>query len=273
MLKLHLFSDPDGSHTHTGTDTHTRDTNLLAAPPQLVEQCANLSGTGAAERVTKGNGTTLGVDLVHVEAELVGAPEALAGKGLVDLKDVDVVLCDAGLFKDEGDGGPGADAHEQGLDADDGGGDVLAQDGLAEALGRGALHHEDGGGAIRDLRGVAGVDGAALGKGALHLAERLLGHARAHAVVLGDGDRLGLPGLGVLDLDRQGVDLLVKEAGLLGLGGLGVRRRGKGVLVGAADVTVRGHLLRQYTHGHLAVGRLGVRLEELRELTYGSGTS
>ena len=42
-----LLSDPDGSHAHAGSDTHAGHTDLLASPPELIKQCADLSGTGA----------------------------------------------------------------------------------------------------------------------------------------------------------------------------------------------------------------------------------
>jgi hypothetical protein len=34
-----LLRNPERRHTHASTDTHTRDTNLLPSPPELVEQC------------------------------------------------------------------------------------------------------------------------------------------------------------------------------------------------------------------------------------------
>lgn len=247
---------------HARADTHTRDTNLLTPPLELVQQGGDLPGAGAAERVAEGDGAALGVDLLLGDAQLVGAPQALAGKGLVDLEDVDVVLGDARELKDLGDGLPGPDAHEQRLDADDAGRHVLAQDGLAQALGGAALHQQHGSGAVADLRGVAGVDAAVLGEGRLDLAQGLGGDARAHAVVLVHDNLLGLARLGVLELGLEGEDLLVEQALLLGLERLLVRAGGKGVLAGPADVAVLGHLLGEDSHGHLAVGGLGVGLEE-----------
>ena len=216
--------------------------------------------------MTKGDSTALGVDLLLGNTELVGAPEALGRERLVDLVDVDVVLVDARKLKHLGDGLPGTDAHEQGLDADDGRGNELAEDGLAELLGRGALHEQDGGGTVRNLRGVSGVDGAVLGEGGADLAERLGGDAVADAVVAVDKDLLGLAGLGVLELGLERQDLLLEETLLLGLDGLLEGRGGEGVLVLAADALVLGHVLGEDTHGHLAVGGLGVALEEVREL-------
>ena len=222
--------------------------------------------------MTEGDGTTLGVDLLDWEAKLVDAPHALGGESLVDLVDVDIILGDAGLLEGNGDGSPGADTHEQGLDTDNAGSDVLADDLLAQTLGGGALHEQDGGGTVGDLGGVTGVDGAVLGEGRADLGEGLGGHALADTVIGLDGDGLLLAGLGVGPLDLEGSNLLVEEAGLLGLDGLLVGGSGEGILGGTGDTAVLGHVLRQDTHGDLTVGGLGVALEELGELGNGTGT-
>lgn len=223
--------------------------------------------------MTEGDSTTLGVDLLRGQAKLVDAPHALGGKGLVDLVDVDIILVDAGLLEGNGNSGPGADTHEQGLDTDNAGSDVLADDLLAQALGSGALHEQDGGGTVGDLGGVTGVDGAVLSEGRADLAEGLGGHALADTVIGLDGDGLLLAGLGVGPLDLEGSNLLIEEASLLGLNGLLVGGSGEGILGGTGDTAVLGHVLGQNTHGDLAVGGLRVVLEELGELGDGAGTA
>lgn len=267
-----LLGNPDGSHTHAGTNAHTGNTDLLVGTLELSQEGADLARASAAERMTEGDSTTLGVDLLSGQAKLVDAPHALGGKGLVDLEDVDLILGDAGLLESNGNGGPGTDTHQEGLDTDNAGGDVLADDLLAQTLGSGALHEQNGGSTVGDLGGVTGVDGAVLGKGRADLAEGLGGHALADTVISLDGDGLLLAGLGVGPLDLEGSNLLVEEAGLLGLDGLLVGGSSKSILGGTGDTTVLGHVLGQDTHGDLAVGGLGVVLEELRELGDGAGT-
>lgn len=219
--------------------------------------------------MAKGDGASLGVDLLEVEAELVGAPQALGCECLVDLKNVDIVLADSSLLKDLGDGCPWADTHEEGVDTSHRGGDELSNDGLTESDGGGTLHEQDGGGTVRDLRGVAGVDGTVLCEGGLDLAEGLGSHAGAHTVVLGDGDALLLAGLGVLEVDLKGPDLLVKQTSLLGSLGLLVGGSGKCVLVHTGNAAVLGHVLGENAHGDLAVVGLLVGLEEVGELRDG----
>lgn len=221
--------------------------------------------------MTEGDSTALGVDLLGGQAKLVDAPHTLGGEGLVDLVDVDLILGDTGLLESNGNGGPGANTHEEGLDTDDAGSDVLADDLLAQTLGGGALHEQDGGGTVGDLGGVTSVDGTVLGERRADLAEGLGGHALADTVIGLDGDGLLLAGLGVGPLNLEGSNLLVEEAGLLGLDSLLVGGSGESILGGTGDTAVLGHVLGQDTHGDFAVGGLGVVLEELRELGDGTG--
>lgn len=269
--KPNLLGNPDGSHAHTSANAHAGDTNLLVGALQLSQEGADLAGTSAAKRVTEGNGTTLGVDLLLGQAKLVDTPHTLGGKGLVDLEDVDIILGDASLLQGDGNGLPGANTHQKGLDANNAGGDVLADDLLAQALSGGTLHEQDGGGAVGDLRGVTGVDGAVLGESRADLAEGLGGDTLTDTVVGLDSDGLLLAGLGIGPLDLERSNLLVEEAGLLGLEGLLVGGSSESILGGTGDVAVLGHVLGQDTHGDLAVGRLGVVLEELGELGDGAG--
>lgn len=223
--------------------------------------------------MSKGNGTTLGVDLLVRNAQFIDTPDALRGEGLVDLVDVDVFLGDAGLLQGDGDGLPGTDTHQKGLDTDNAGGDVLADNLLAQTLSGGALHEQDGGSTVGDLRSVTGMDRTILVEGGTDLAERLGGDALTDAIVRLDGNGLLLAGLGVRPLDIKGSNLLVEKTGVLSSNGLLVRGSGEGVLRVTVDVAVLGHLLGQDTHGDLAVGSLHVVLEEIGEFGHGAGSA
>lgn len=266
-----LLGNPDSSHTHTSANAHRRDTDLLARPPQLRQQRANLPSTGHTQRVTESNSTTLGVHLLEGDTQLLDAIDALGGKRLVDLPDIDIIVLEARLLHDDRDGGRGADAHEERGDTDDAGLDELADDGLAEALGGAALHQQDGGGTVGDLAGVAGVDAAVLCERSADLAERLGRDALADAVIAGNGNLLLLLRLGIRPLGLNRRNLLIEETSLLRLNGLGIRRRSEDILLGARDALRLRHLLRQHAHGHLAISRLLVRLEVLGELRHGVG--
>lgn len=178
---------------------------------------------------------------------------------LVDLVQVNVVLAEARLLEDLGDGERGADAHELGLDAGDGRVADLGEDGEAELLRLGAAREEDSGGAVRDLsgggaaasetgrvtrhrtrrthlRGVASVGAARLGKHRLELGEALLGDAAADAVILGDSELALLVRLRVDPLGLDGDDLGLELARLLGSLGALERLGGERVLRLARDL-------------------------------------
>lgn len=131
-MRPHLLGDPNSGHTHTGANAHAGDANLLVGPVELGQKCAHLAGASAAERVTEGDSTTLGVDLLLGQAKLIDTPHTLGGECLIDLVDVDIILGDAGFLKGNGNGLPGANTHEQGLDADNACGNVLSDDFLAQ---------------------------------------------------------------------------------------------------------------------------------------------
>ena len=83
-----------------------------------------------------------------------------------------------------------------------------------ELLGLGLAHHDHRGGAVGDLRGRAGGDGAVLAERGAQLGQRLGGGVAADALVLRDDERVALA---LRDLDRD--DLVVEDTVLPGLGG------------------------------------------------------
>ena len=146
-----LFCDPDRCHAHTRTHTHTGHADLLTSPPQLGQQRTDLPGTRTAQRMTQGDGPTFGVDLLRRDSQLVGTPETLTGKRLVDLKDIDVGLLNAGQLVYSRNGFPRTDPHQERWYPDHGRRDIFAQDLLVQRLGRRSSHEQDGSGAVGDL--------------------------------------------------------------------------------------------------------------------------
>lgn len=94
-----------------------------------MEERGDLTSTRAAEGMAKGNGTTEGIDLLERNAELLDAPEGLAGKGLVDLEHVNVANLEARLLNGHGDGIARSDAHDVGRNANNRVGEETAEDG------------------------------------------------------------------------------------------------------------------------------------------------
>lgn len=238
----HLLALKDSSHTHTSTNAHGGDTDLLTLALELGEEGSDLAGTGAAERVTEGDGTTLGVDLLDGGTDLLDGVDGLGGEGLVDLKDVNIVDGQASALDGDGDGEGRTDTHDARGHTDDGGGDVFAEDLEAELLGGLALHEQDGSSTVRDLGGVTGGGGALIIESGAQLAELLGGGARADTIVTVDDDGLLVTVL-VGDDGLKRDDLLLEPAVLLSLDGLGVRRSGKGILLLTRDLELGSDVL------------------------------
>jgi hypothetical protein len=166
--------------------------------------------------------------------------DSLGSESLVDLKDIDVLDLDADLLEDGGDGDGGTDTHGLGLAANNGGGDVLADNGESELLGSLALHQENGGGTIGDLGGVTGSGGTIEGRA--ELGQALEGGTGTDTVILGDDDLL-LVTLGILDDGLDGDDLVVELALGLSVGGLVEGKSSELVLLLAGDVVLGGDVL------------------------------
>src|SRR5699024_9936232 len=76
---------------HSATDTHGDDAVAAATSAQLAQDGCGHAGSGHAERVSKGDGATVGVDVFDVESELTDAVQRLGCKGFVEFDDGDVV--------------------------------------------------------------------------------------------------------------------------------------------------------------------------------------
>lgn len=148
---LHLLIHKQARHALACPDAHTRQQHLLLLPPALAQTRADLPGARGSERVTQRDGPAPDVHLGRVDAEDVGAVDGHGGEGLVEFDEVDVVLeVEVEFGQELGDGEGGADAHDAGGDAGDGGAAEFAEDGLVHLLRRGAFHEEDGGAWERD---------------------------------------------------------------------------------------------------------------------------
>ena len=201
-----LLGNNDTGSAHTGTNAHGGDTNLLASSSQLGEQGRNLAGTGGTKRVTEGNGTTLGVDLVDINLGLMDGEESLRGKGLVNLVNVNVVNSETNILQDSGDGVSGTNTHDLRRNTNSSSMHKLAQNRLAELLGDRAAHQKNGASTIRNLRSVTGVGRTGLGESRLDLAKRLLSDTSSDSIILVDNNLLGII-IGIDDSSLDGDDL------------------------------------------------------------------
>ena len=169
-----VFADEHTRHPHPRANTHTCDkdpaTRLLCdietcrdlpctgwkqrAPRQSLRKvCADRKLRTATQRVPDGDGTTVHVDLLERNTDSLDRVHCLAGKCLVDLKEVHVFLSQPGLLENLRDGVGWANAHDPGRHAHNGGTDELADDGQTETLGHAASGEQDCRGTVGDLRG------------------------------------------------------------------------------------------------------------------------
>ncbi len=172
-------------------------------------------------------------------------PDVLAGKGLVELDELEVGELVPRALHEIPHGRSGAHSHDRGVAA------AVAHrldtcDGLqAEFLGLLGRHDDHGGRAVIDARGVAGRDLADLGdEGRGQRRELFHGEARHEVLVLVEDDG----GLALLLGDLDGDDLLLEVALLRGALGVVVAPQGHGVHLLAADVVLLGDEFRRMPH-------------------------
>lgn len=75
------------------------DQDLAFSAAQLVEACRDLSCTCSAKRVTESDGSSVDVDLLRIELQLLQAVHVHAGKSFIDLPQVNVRGVEPGALK------------------------------------------------------------------------------------------------------------------------------------------------------------------------------
>lgn len=235
-----LLALEDGSHTHTGTNAHGGQTELLALALQLGHQGGDLAGTGASQGVAHGDGTTVGVDLLQRKTAGLNGVDSLGSESLVQLENIDILDLLADLLEDSGDSNGGTNAHDARRASNNGGGDELADNGESELLGGLALHQENSGGTIGNLGGVTSGGGTIEGRA--ELGQALDGGTGTDTIILGDNDLL-LVTLGILDDGLDGDDLVIELALSLSAGGLLEGKGSELVLLLTGNVEVGGDVL------------------------------
>mmetsp|Transcript_235 Transcript_235/g.473 ORF Transcript_235/g.473 Transcript_235/m.473 type:complete len:335 (+) Transcript_235:92-1096(+) len=264
-LGLNSNSNPleHGRSAHPSANAHGNDTKPLACAVKLVQQRGNLARASAAERVTQGDGTTLGVDLGHVNAEFLNAVDRLAREGLVDLKDIDVIQAQTGLLDRRGDGLRRSDAHNIRGHAHDRVRTQSAQDGQAEGLCLGLTHHEYGSGPIADLTGVASGGRSILLEDWLQFTKLLRSRGRPNSVVRGHHRRCRRCTIITRHRHSHWHDLGVEKALRLRVRRLGVRGSRELVLGLPSHTKLGSDILGSDTHGHHAVTGTRVSLDDI----------
>lgn len=268
-IRLDRLNDDGGGTTTTVADTGSA--NLAALLAEDAEQGGDDASAGAAERVAKGDGTAVKVDLVLGDAANLHVRKSDDGEGLVDLESIDSAELNTGVLEGLGHGERGGSGELGGAVSGIAPAHDLAN-GLQTVLLDGLLGgKDDGGGAVREGRGVGSSDSAGAGDEdgpqslGLGLVE-VLG-----LVVLVDND----VGLAPAAADLNGGNLLLEPA--VGLGGLGllVRANAVVILVLAGEAVLGGALLSLDTHVlrlvHVGKAVLQDTVDELLVTELGAG--
>jgi hypothetical protein len=253
----------------TSAIANARAPNLPLCLLQHTQQCGCDPRTGRTKRVSQRDRATIHVNLILVDTQDLHVRERDDAESLVDLEGVDGGLLDSGMGESLGHGERGSRGELGGVlgsiapaeDLSDGGEVVLLEGGFGD--------ENEGGGAVREGRGVGGGHGAVFrleggAEGArLGLVELRAGLGGVRGEQDGTTHVLGLVvrvddlrGLAATagHLDRD--DLLLELAGLGGGNGLLVGADAVVVLGLAVEAVLLGALLTLQTHvlGLVCVG-------------------
>src|SRR3954464_4891523 len=97
--------------SHAAADAHRHHNKPCLAAPAFDEDMADHAGTRHTVGVADGNRPAIDVELLRIDPEPVAAVQHLAGEGLVQLPQVDVLDPQTVLLQQLGDGEDRADAH------------------------------------------------------------------------------------------------------------------------------------------------------------------
>src|SRR6185437_13125208 len=251
-------------------DAHGHHAPLGLAPAALLQDVAGEPRAGHAERMTDRDRAAIDVVLGRIDAEPVATVEALAGEGLVQFPDVDVVDLQALALEKLRHGEHRADAHLVGLAARDRPRHEAAHRLEPALLGILGFHQHHRGGAVGELARVAGGDVFTRDLHRLELGEAFHRRVGTVALIARDDvvdDALRLRRL-VDDL-HPGLhrdDLVLELVGLLCGGHAALRLQRILVLIVAAELVALGDDVGGIDHRHVDVGRVFQKLGVLRLL-------
>jgi hypothetical protein len=219
------------------------------AAAHLGEQGCGELGAGAAERMAEGDGSSVDVDAVGIEAQFADDGQRLRGKGLVEFDEADVRQGETSDAENLANGGNGAHAHLLRQAAGSGVGQEAAEGVNAQFMGTGGFHQNCGSGAVGGLRGVAGGDGSLCVEGGFEFGQGFERGVGARTFV-GGKDGFGNSGLACIRAGNGRGDgywnkFIGKTAGSLRGEGLAVAGESEGVLIGAGDGVMAGRPARR----------------------------
>ena len=145
------FPLKDAAGSHACSNAHGDESKALLGSFKLGHQIADHTAAGHTERMSKGDGAALRVELFHGDAELLDAVGGLRGERLVNLENVDVVHGEAAVLEGSRDGECGSNTHD--LRWHTGGGEAYntADDSASKLDGNISTCQENAGGTVGNL--------------------------------------------------------------------------------------------------------------------------
>lgn len=195
--------------------------------------------------MAEGNSTSLGVDPLDVDTNLVDWVKSLTSEGLIQLIDIDILLSNSSLSKEFRDGIGGTDTHNLRGNTyhiwdDSTLNGVFNESGdnwKIEFFSNWSSGKEDSSGSISDLGGVSSSGWSILFECSLELLESFESGFLSDSIILGDGHFGDF--IAILDGGLDGNDFFLEESLLLGEGSLSVWLDGESVLSLSSDTELR----------------------------------
>ena len=190
---------------------------------------------------------------------------SVSSVGDTHLIKINIILGNAVLLQQLGDGVGGTDAHDPRGDANNRSSNKLADNGEAQLLGNRTPGEKDGSSTIGNLRRIPGVGEAVLGERWLQLGQRLGGDPIPDAVILVNNNLRLLLRLGIDEGYGEGNDLVLEFALFLSNSSLVERLGSELVLYLTSDTKVLGDVLRGNSHRKKTLLGLGDGKNLLRD--------
>jgi hypothetical protein len=202
--------------------------------------------------VTKGNGTTAGVQLFPWDSQSVDGVEGLRSEGLVNFEDVNILDGKASLLESGRDSNSGANSHDLRRATSHSKTKNSALNLKSKFLGNISSGKKNSCSTISDLAGVSSGDTTTLLESALELGETLNGGVFTDTIIL-INNNLRLISILVFNDSFIGSDLLGEPAILLSGSSLLVALSSQLVLFLAGYLVLFSDILSGHAHVHQAV--------------------
>ena len=110
----------DTAGTHSGADAHADNTEALLSALKFAKESANHAAASHTKWVTESNGSSTWVKFLLGNAKLFNAVGSLRSKGLVNLKNVNVIHAKSTFLESSRDGESWSNTHDLGRNTSSG---------------------------------------------------------------------------------------------------------------------------------------------------------